>query len=59
MAEVRGDSRHTYHFIIFQIFPVLVKLNVTTHMGSNTLRLQSDLHCLTLLVRKRGQILFL
>jgi hypothetical protein len=40
----RGDSWHTFHFIIFHIFSVLVKLNVAARMASNTLGLQSDLH---------------
>jgi hypothetical protein len=40
----RGDSWHTFHFIIFHIFSVLVKLNVTARKASNTLGLQSDLH---------------
>jgi hypothetical protein len=40
----RGDSWHTFHVIIFHIFPVLVKLNIAARMASNTLGLQSDLH---------------
>jgi hypothetical protein len=40
----RGDSWHTFHVIIFHIFSVLVKLNVTARMVSNTLGLQSNLH---------------
>jgi len=40
----RGDSWHTFHFVIFLIFSVLIKFNVTARMGSNTLGLQSDLH---------------
>jgi hypothetical protein len=39
-----GDSWHTFHVIIFHIFSALVKLNVRTHMVSNTLGLQSNLH---------------
>lgn len=35
---------HTFHLIIFHIFSVLFKLNLTARMGSNTLRLLSDLH---------------
>ena len=34
----------TFHVIIFHIFSVPVKLNVTARMGSNTLRRLSDLH---------------
>jgi hypothetical protein len=44
ISRVRGDSWHTFHIIIFRIFSVLVKLNVTARMASNTLGLQSDLH---------------
>jgi hypothetical protein len=40
----RGDSWHTFHVIIFHIFPVHVKLNIAARMASNTLGLQSDLH---------------
>ena len=35
---------HTLRVIIYHIFSVLFKLNVTTRVGSNTLRLLSDLH---------------
>jgi len=35
---------HTFHVRIFHIFSLLSKLNVTARMGSNTLRLLSDLH---------------
>jgi hypothetical protein len=40
----RGDSWHTFHVIIFHIFPVYVKFNTAARMASNTLGLQSDLH---------------
>jgi hypothetical protein len=40
----RRDSWHTFHVIIFHIFPVHVKLNLAARMVSNTLGLQSDLH---------------
>jgi hypothetical protein len=35
---------HTFHVIIFHIFSVLFKLNVTARMGNNTLRLLFDQH---------------
>jgi len=35
---------HTFHVLIFHIFSLLVKLNVTGHVDSNTLRRLSDLH---------------
>jgi hypothetical protein len=35
---------HTFHVIIFHIFSLLVKLNVTAHVGSNTLQRLSDIH---------------
>jgi hypothetical protein len=38
------NSWHIFHVIIFHIFSVLVKLNVTARMASNTLGLQSDLN---------------
>jgi hypothetical protein len=34
---------HTFHVIIFHVFSLLVKLNVTVHIDSNTLRRLSDL----------------
>jgi hypothetical protein len=40
----RGDSWYTFCVVIFHIFSVLIKFNVTARMGSNTLGLQSDLH---------------
>jgi hypothetical protein len=40
----RGDIWHTFHVIIFHIFPVHVKMNIAALMVSNTLGLQSDLH---------------
>jgi hypothetical protein len=40
----RGDSWHTFHVIIFHIFPVHVKLSIAARMVSNILGLQSDLH---------------
>jgi hypothetical protein len=39
-----GDSLHTSCVIIFHIFSVLIRFNVTVRMVSNTLGLQSDLH---------------
>ena len=38
-----GGTWHICHVIIFHIFSVLVKLNVTAYVGSNTLRQQPDL----------------
>ena len=40
----RRDNWHTSHGIFFHNFSVLVQLNVTARVGSNTLGLQSDLH---------------
>jgi len=39
-----GDSWHNLQAIIFHIFSVLVKLNVTVRMGNNTIGIQSYLH---------------
>jgi hypothetical protein len=39
-----GDSLHTSCVVIFHIFSVFIKFNVTVRMVSNTLGLQYDLH---------------
>jgi hypothetical protein len=41
--ERRGVIDDTLYVIIFHIFPVLVKLNVTVRKSSNTLGLQRDI----------------
>jgi len=50
----KGDSWHTFDVIIFHILFVLIKFNVTAHVGSNTLRLQSDLHKFDVIHKGKG-----
>jgi len=53
------DSWHTFHEIIFYIFCVLIKLNVTARVGVNILGLQSDLHKHNTIKRKSSDRHFL
>jgi hypothetical protein len=56
----RGDSWHTFPFIIFHIFTALVQVNVTAIMDSSTIGLQSDLHRLKAIrTEKEGKALSL
>jgi hypothetical protein len=40
----KGDSGHTFHFLIFYIFSVLAKTNIRAQLGSSILGLQSELY---------------
>jgi hypothetical protein len=44
--KIRGEGNiwHTFHFIVFNIFFVLARKNLTAHVASSNLGLQSDLH---------------
>jgi len=55
---VMVHNQHTFYAISFY-FILFVKFNVTTRVGSNFLRLQSDLHNLILFVRRKRERLFL
>jgi hypothetical protein len=40
----RGDSWHTFYFLIFHIFSVFANLNIRAQLGSDILGLQSELY---------------
>jgi hypothetical protein len=53
-----GGSWHTFHVIIFHIFFVLIKFNVTAFMSSNTLGLQSNLHKFDIIHKEKEERTF-